>query len=200
MGERYIYAVTTSPRNRGNSMTLWEHAVAGARDRGARVVEDDLGRDPVNPCMGCNQCGRTGQCVQQDRMQEVYPHLLQASAVILAAPVFSMHVCAQAKAFIDRCQRLWSIKYVLKRHVIEDETARKARAGLFLSVCGRDAPETFDCVKPTIAYFFHVLEISNWERLELAGVDDLGDILQRPDDLERAGRMGAALASRVMPS
>ena len=197
MGGGYVYAVTSSPRRGGNSRTLWERAVEGARAQGVRVVEEDLGRDPVNPCLGCNRCGITGECVQRDRMQEIYPRLTEAGAVLLAAPVFSMHVCAQAKAFIDRCQRFWSLKYVLKRHTVEDQALREARAGLFISVCGRDAPETFRCVEPTIAYFFHVLEIKGWERLELAGIDGLGEILKRPGDLERAARMGAALAARV---
>lgn len=198
MGERYIYAMTTSPRRGGNSETLWEHAIEGARSRGVEVVADALGQDPVNPCMGCNKCGETGECVQQDRMQGVYPHLMAAGGIILAAPVFSMHVCAQAKALIDRCQRLWSIKYVLKRHVVEDEAFRQARGGLFISVCGRDVPETFDHLKPTMAYFFHVLEIGGWERLELSGIDDKGDILRRPDELLRAEQMGASLAARVL--
>lgn len=198
MERRYIYAVTTSPRRKGNSETLWEHAVEGARSRGVEVVPEALGQDPVNPCLGCNRCGETGECVQQDRMQDVYPHLMAAGGIILAAPVFSMHVCAQAKALIDRCQRFWSIKYVLKRHLIEDQAFRRTRGGLFISVCGRDVPETFESIKPTIAYFFHVLEIGGWDRLEISGVDERGDILRRPDDLLRAERMGASLAEKVL--
>lgn len=194
----YIYAMATSPRRAGNSETLLDRAIEGARSLGVEVVKDALGVDPVNSCMACNHCGETGECVQRDRMQEVYPHLAGAAAVILAAPIFSMHICAQAKTLIDRCQRFWSVKYVLKRNLVEDEARRKGRSGLFISVCGRDAPETFTCVKPTMAYFFHVLEITGWERLELSGIDDQGAVLQVPEALEQAYRLGAAMAERVL--
>lgn len=194
----YIYAMATSPRRQGNSETLLDRAIEGARGLGVEVVKDVLGVDPVSPCMGCNRCGETGECVQHDRMQEIYPHLVGAAAVILAAPVFSMHVCSQAKMLIDRCQKFWSVKYVLKRHLVENEARRTGRAGLFISVCGRDAPETFHCIKPTIAYFFQVLEISGWESLELSGIDEQGAILQVPEALEQAHRLGAAMAERVL--
>ncbi len=69
----YIYAMATSPRRQGNSETLLDRAIEGARGLGVEVVKDVLGVDPVSPCMGCNRCGETGECVQQDRMQEVYP-------------------------------------------------------------------------------------------------------------------------------
>jgi multimeric flavodoxin WrbA len=194
----YIYAMATSPRPEGNSETLLDRAVEGARSLGVEVVKDALGVNPVNPCMGCNRCGETGECVQHDRMQEVYPHLSGAAAVILAAPIFSMHICSQAKMLIDRCQRFWSVKYLLKRHLVQDETRRAGRTGLFISVCGRDAPETFTCVRPTLAYFFSVLEISRWERLELSGIDEQGAVLRVPEALERAYRLGATMAEQVL--
>lgn len=198
MPEKYLYAIATSPRGGGNSEILLDRAIEGAAGTGIRVVKEDLGSDPVNPCLGCNSCSKTGQCIQQDRMQGVYLHLASASGVMLAAPVFSMHVCAQAKMMIDRCQRFWALKYVFHRHLVEDEEERKARGGLFISVCGRDAPETFTFVRPTIAYFYRILEISGWDRLELSGVDNLGDILSRPEALEEAERMGKAMAERVL--
>jgi hypothetical protein len=193
----YVYAMHASPRKGGNTDTLMGEVLEELGKAGMAVVEEDVGRDPVNPCRGCNRCGATGECVQKDRMQEIYPHLVAADAVILAAPVFSMHVCAQAKAVIDRCQRFWAVKYVLKRHLVEDEERRGRRKGLFISACGRDFPATFDCVRPTVAYFFHVLEIGTWESLQFAGVDEMGAIRAVPGALERAREMGRWLAEGV---
>lgn len=198
MHENYIYAIATSPRSGGNTETLLDQAIKGASRAGIEVVKENLGTNPVNPCLGCNSCSRTGRCIQQDHMQDVYPHLASAAGVILAAPVFSMHLCAQAKMMIDRCQRFWALKYVFRRHLIERKEEREARSGLFLSACGRDAPDTFTCVKPTVAYFYHVLEIPAWESMEVSGVDAPGDILQRPEAMDEAERMGRSLAERVL--
>ncbi len=174
---------------------MLEAVIGGAEASGSRVVREEAGRNPVKPCRGCNRCGVTGECVQRDSMQGIYNHLASADVVVLAAPIFSMHVCAQAKALIDRCQRFWALKYVLKRHLVEDPEKRSRRRGLFISVCGRDAPSTFDCVRPTIAYFYHVLEINEWRELQFAGVDEMGEINTVPGALDRAREMGAWLAS-----
>ncbi len=197
MEEVYIYAMATSPRRNGNTEQLLDQVIAGAREAGVRVLKDHLDHKRINPCLGCNWCGVTGQCIQQDGMQEVYPHLLSASGIILAAPIFSMHICAQAKMIIDRCQRFWSVKYVLGKQVVEDESFRARRNGLFISVCGRNKPDTFECVRPTIAYFYHVLEIKNWSELEIPGVDEKGEILRYPDRLEEAHDMGRSMALKI---
>jgi multimeric flavodoxin WrbA len=192
-GARYVYAISASPRRGGNTEILLETVTERLDEAGFEVVVEEVGRRPVNPCLGCNRCGVTGECVQDDRMQSIYPRLAGAEAVILAAPVFSMHLCAQAKALIDRCQRFWSLKYVLGRHVVEDEEMRSGRRGLYIGACGRDAPSTFDSLRPTLAYFYHVLEVPEWRTLQFAGVDEAGAVRQRAGALEEAAESGAWL-------
>lgn len=125
-------------------------------------------------------------------MQEIYPHLSNARAVAMAAPIFSMNICAQAKAVIDRCQRLWASRYVLHVDVVEPGFA-SARKGFFISCCGRDVPETFECTRPTMAYFFHIIQSRDWKSLTFSGVDDKGDILKVEGALERARELGESL-------
>ncbi len=197
MGETYVYAIATSPRRGGNTETLLDKVIDGISEVGLKVLKEHLSHKEINPCLGCNRCGSTGQCIQKDGMQEVYPHLLSASGIILAAPIFSMHICAQAKMVIDRCQRFWSVKYVMKKPVVEDEQLRTSRRGLFISVCGRDRPETFDCVRPTIAYFYHILEIKDWRELTISGVDDKGEVLKHPDELKKAYETGKDIAREI---
>ncbi len=196
----YAFAISASPRSGGNTSILLDTLLKSLKDEGIRVIVEEVGRKPVNPCLGCNRCGVTGECVQDDRMQAIYPHLAGARAVILAAPVFSMHICAQAKSLIDRCQRMWAIKHVLKRHLIEDDEVRSSRRGIFISVCGRDVPSTFDSLMPTLAYFYHVLEIPLWRSLQFSGVDEAGAIRRKPGAIEEAGDMGRWLAEEMKGS
>ncbi len=188
--------MSASPRRHGNTETLLDSAVQGAEASGLRVVRADIGRMQFNPCLACDGCFQAGECVQKDEMQSIYPHLTAAAGIILAAPIFSMHINAQAKAMIDRCQRFWSTKYVLKRDVVAPEL-RPRRRGLFLSVCGRDDPRIFDCTVPTLSYFFHILEVPVWERLTYHNVDARGAIAEHATALADAEAAGTRMANSL---
>jgi multimeric flavodoxin WrbA len=194
---KYLLALYASPRKGGNTSLLLDSLVRGARESGLEVVDFRLADMDVRPCRGCNACSRDGNCIQKDEMQLLYPHLVEAECVALAAPVFSMHLCAQAKIVIDRCQPFWALKYVLHREPVPPE-AQKKRKGFFLSCCGREAPDTFDCIRPTMAYFFRVVGVGEWEAMTYAGVDEKGDILKVAGALDRARAAGAE-AGRARP-
>ncbi len=185
-----------SPRRNGNTEALLDAAVSGAEEAGIKVVRVALGRMAFNPCLACDGCFQAGECVQKDEMQEIYPHLLGAGGLMLAAPIFSMNINAQSKAMIDRCQRFWATKYILKRNVVAPEF-RARRRGLFLSVCGRDDPRIFDCTVPTLSYFFHVLEVPVWDRLTYHNVDARGAIGEHPTALEDARDAGRRMAEAL---
>ncbi len=189
---RYLLALYTSPRRKGNTSILLGELAGGARDAGLRVVEFRAASMDIRPCRACDACFRDGECVQKDEMQDIYPHLVGAGAVALAAPIFSMNICAQAKALIDRCQRFWSARYVLQIDPVAPAFAAQ-RKGFFISCCGRDKPETFECTRPTIAYFFHIIQVADWESLTYSGVDRAGDIRGREGALQAARVLGESL-------
>lgn len=196
---RYLLALYTSPRRRGNTALLLNALVEGAKDAGLPVVEFHAAFMDIRPCRACDACFRDGKCVQKDEMQEIYPHLVGAGAVALAAPIFSMNICAQAKSLIDRCQRFWSARYVLKIEPVEAAFAAQRR-GFFISCCGRNKPETFECTRPTIAYFYHIIQVASWESLTFSGVDRAGDISRREGALDAARALGESLRDLGMSS
>lgn len=191
-GEDYLLALYTSPRRKGNTSLLLDSLVEEAESAGLKVVSFHVPRMDIRPCRGCNACSRDGECVQRDDMQIIYPHLKEARWIALAAPVFSMHLCAQAKILVDRCQPFWALRYVLKEEFIPPERER-SRRGLLISCCGRDVPETFDGLTPTVSYFFRVLRVGRWERLVFPAVDAPGDILKVEGALDRAREWARSL-------
>jgi len=84
------------------------------------------------------------------------------------------------------------MSYVLERNPVDPDFAR-LRRGFFISCCGRDKPETFDCTRPTMAYFFHIIGVGRWDSLTFAGVDEIGDILKVEGAMESAREMGKSL-------
>lgn len=189
---RYLLALYASPRRQGNTSLLLDSLVGGAEEVGVNAVSFRVAEMDIRPCRGCDACSRGGECIQRDDMQAIYPHLERAGAVVLAAPIFSMNICAQAKALIDRCQRFWALTYVLRKHPVDDDLAAR-RKGLFISCCGRDEPRTFECARPTIAYFFHVVRVMDWGSQTYAAVDAAGEIRKVAGALERAAEWGRGL-------
>jgi hypothetical protein len=191
-GSQYLLALYTSPRQNGNTATLMDALVQGAKSVELPAKEFRTARMDIRPCKVCNACFEDGECIQKDDMQQIFPHLLEAGAVAMAAPIFSMNICAQAKALIDRCQRFWSTRYVLKRKPVAPEF-EASRVGFFLSCCGRDVPKTFDCTQPVLNYFFHIIQVATWRSLTFAGVDAEGDILKVEGAIDKARLLGESL-------
>jgi NADPH-dependent FMN reductase len=195
-----VLGLSCSPRVGGNTDLMLDSALEGAAGEGAETEKVDVPRLDINPCQACNSCFKDGRCIQQDDMQMLYPKLLEYEGVILAAPIFSMNLAAQAKILIDRLQCCWSKKFVLKEHTVPDEKKRKSRRGLWLSAAGFDQPDVFEPALVTVRYFFGMLEISNRERVTYFNVDEKGAIAKVPGALDECRAAGARLVSPPGPT
>lgn len=112
-----VIAILGSPRRNGNSATLAENVILGAKSMGAMVDTFFLHGMKIKPCDACNICHEdiNAECVINDDMQKLYPKLRQADALIIASPIYWFTVSAQTKLFIDRCYALGNSEgYALK--------------------------------------------------------------------------------------
>ena len=107
-----------SPRQGGNSAALAEQIAAGAAEAGAEVRSFYLHGLKIAPCRACESCHNPGAkgCVVQDDMQQVYPALRAADAIVYASPIYWFTMSAQLKLAMDRCYALITADggYVLK--------------------------------------------------------------------------------------
>jgi len=108
MANKEVLIMLGSPRKRGNSAILARQVAAGAKSAGAKVESFYLHGMNIQPCTACNRCQtKTGKgCVLDDGMQELYPRLRRAGALVIATPVYWFTMSAQTKAFLDRCYAL----------------------------------------------------------------------------------------------
>ncbi|MBC7262472.1 MAG: flavodoxin family protein [Chloroflexi bacterium] len=188
-----ILAIAGSPRRGGNTDTLLEQASAGARSMGAEVEQVILSRLKIAPCMACNRCFETGRCAVNDDYQQLYDKTLGADGVILASPVFFMNVSGWTKAFIDRFQCLWALRYVLKQPIPLPPGGQRRRA-IFLSTAG--SPKTkFDCALSTVRAFLSTIDAQLVGTQCINAVDEKGAIAAYPDMLREAYNLGVLLAS-----
>jgi multimeric flavodoxin WrbA len=101
-----ILGIMGSPRKGGNTDLLMDVALEEAGKNGLSAKRITLADKRIAPCDGCLKCSRTGRCVIQDDMQEVYGAMVEAKGIIWATPVYYWSMSAQTKAAMDRTYAL----------------------------------------------------------------------------------------------
>lgn len=103
-----VLIISASPRRGGNSDTLCDQFMAGAKEAG-NVVEKVFLRDKkINYCTACYACKNDGTCVQKDDAAQVLDKMREADVILMATPVYFYTMNGQMKTLIDRTVPLYS--------------------------------------------------------------------------------------------
>ncbi len=173
-----VIAIYGSPRIGGNTAILMDYFLRGIVENtkySKDIVRIDslLIKDKkINPCRGCRDCSKTGECIIPDDMQEIYKLLIEADFIAVASPVYFTSVSGCLKAMIDRCQRFWVLKYEHNKKII-----KKTRGGLFISTSGSGSKDIFNCSIKVVRSFFDILFVDYLKDFTFNSIDKKGDIL-----------------------
>ncbi len=99
---KQVLILSGSPRKGGNSDTLCNQFMKGAREAGHHVEKVRIAEKRIGYCTGCGACQGTGACVQKDDMAAILEKMAAADVIVLATPVYFYTLCAQLKTVIDR--------------------------------------------------------------------------------------------------
>jgi multimeric flavodoxin WrbA len=99
-----ILVLNGSPRANGNTAAMVEAFKKGAEGKGNEVTVVEVAKKKIAGCLGCEYCHTKGEgaCVQKDDMQEVYPLLAEADAVVYASPIYYFTMSGQMQCAISR--------------------------------------------------------------------------------------------------
>ncbi len=102
-----IIGVNGSPRLNGNSATLLEKALEGARDAGAETERVDLYPLNFKGCRSCFACKRKGPfygkgCAMQDDASEVLHRMIEADGWVFSSPIYLGNSSSSMGAFLER--------------------------------------------------------------------------------------------------
>lgn len=176
MGKK-ILAISTSLRTNGNSETLLDSFIEGAKASGNDVEKITLKGKRIEFCRGCLACQKIGKCVIDDDSIEIVKKMKEAKVLVFATPIYYYEMCGQLKTLLDRANSLYGSDYKFEDVYVlstaaEDEEGVDERA--VNGVCG-----WIDC----------------FERCSLkctvfaGGVTDVGEIKNHPA-LKQAYEMG----------
>jgi multimeric flavodoxin WrbA len=97
-----VVAFIASPRKNGNTATLVNEVIKGAKEAGAETKVFDLYNMDIKPCRACMVCRKTGACQMKDDFQDIYKYLIEADVIVFGSPIYCLQVSAQMKLLWDR--------------------------------------------------------------------------------------------------
>ena len=184
-----VLGISGSPRRHGNTETLLDSFLDGARAAGASVEKVVLRDLDYTPCKGCNACHKTGECIVQDDAIMLFDKILAADCMAVASPIYSMGITAELKGLIDRGQYLWARKFILKNLYFSHDHIKKHK-GLFISTAGLSWDNVFDAAFPAIPAFFNGTGFDYYDNIIANRMDEHGGIKNHPTALSDAFEKG----------
>ena len=93
-----------SPRANGNTAWMAEEFKKAAEAAGHEVTLVNVAKKKIAGCLACEYCHNKGNgaCIQKDDMQELYPLMAEAEALVLAGPIYYFTLSAQIQLPIQR--------------------------------------------------------------------------------------------------
>jgi multimeric flavodoxin WrbA len=175
-----ILALIGSPRREGNTDLLVEQILEGSRTRGHTAEKLFLYDYTISLCRDCRNCKKGDYvCCINDEMQKIYPKIEEADLIIFGTPLYWYGPTAKMKLLIDRMRPFVANgKLKGKKAVIVTPSAEGARA------CG-----------PLLEMFRLSFEYLGMELVGEVLVEayEKGEILNHPEEMERAYEFGASL-------
>ena len=101
-----ILGISGSPRDGNTKMMVEEALKAASKIPDVECSQIDL-KGKISPCIDCDKCPVNPpqrHCQLNDKMEKIFPSLIEADGIILGSPVYANTVSAQTKAFMDRCR------------------------------------------------------------------------------------------------
>jgi multimeric flavodoxin WrbA len=142
-----MLVLTGSPRAKGNSATLADEFIKGAKEAGHTVARFDAAFKKVNPCSACDHCGMNGPCVYKDDFEFVRENIVNADCVVFATPMYYFGISAQLKLVIDRFYAINGQIHVPKKAVL---------LMTYANTSSKDA-------KPIISHYETLLDYLGWK-------------------------------------
>ena len=109
-----IFVISTSPRKGGNSETLADAFIRGAREAGNQVEKVCLYDKTIGFCKGCLACLKSHRCVIHDDADIIAQKMKEADVLVFATPIYYYEMCGQMKTMLDRANPLYDSDYRFK--------------------------------------------------------------------------------------
>ncbi len=189
-----VVAICGSPRPEGNTATVIEAVLAGAREAGARTTRFDPARMHIQDCNGGDECLVSAEtaCKLDDDMAAIYAALRRADAWVFGTPVYHANVSGTLKRVIDRLYAFYTNKGGEWRLGLEGR-----RCGAVIVVQADAEQETPRRVAEYLEQVLGAYNVDVVGRIAESSLTAPTDAAGQPGLLARAKELGRELASEA---
>jgi multimeric flavodoxin WrbA len=98
-----VLAINGSPRKQGNTALLLGTVLEVCKAAGVETELFQAGGREVQGCKSCGYCGQhKGECSQKDWINDLYPKMKAADALLIGTPTYFFDLTPEIKAVMDR--------------------------------------------------------------------------------------------------
>lgn len=184
-----IVGLVGSPRKEGNTDTLLQKALEGAKSQGAETTILYLNELNIRGCQACYACKKTGHCVVDDDMKKVYETINESDGIILGSPVYFGRLTAQTALFMDRL-------YAYLKPDFTNSLAAGKKITLVFTQNQPDANLYAGLVNSTAQVLTRIGFETGPKPLVGTGLGSVGAALEKEEYLQSAFALGKELVNR----
>ncbi len=102
-----VIAINGSPRKKGNTVTLLEKALEGAKSLGAETEMIHLYDLKYKGCTSCFSCKRKEsehwcKCAMKDDLSLVLEKVMECDVILLGSPMYIYNITGEMQSFMER--------------------------------------------------------------------------------------------------
>jgi len=102
-----VIGINGSPRKKHNTAILLDHALEGAKSKGAETEVFHLYDYDYKGCVSCfackvKDCKHPGICLYKDDLTPILEKVMAADAIILGSPIYFHAVTGMMRSFMER--------------------------------------------------------------------------------------------------
>ena len=102
MKDMKVLLVNGSSRKNGCTNVALQEVARALQEDGVETEFFFVGNQPLPDCIACHQCSKTGECVFQDRANELAKKAAECDGFVFGSPVYYAHPSARLMAVMDR--------------------------------------------------------------------------------------------------
>lgn len=97
-----ILLINGSPNEHGCTATALEEVAEELKRNGVECETLYLGKKPMQDCIACFQCQKTGKCVFDDQVNEIGDRIDEFAGIVVGSPVYYSGPTGRLTSFLDR--------------------------------------------------------------------------------------------------
>ncbi|MBQ0079860.1 MAG: flavodoxin family protein [Eubacterium sp.] len=190
-----VLVLNGSPRPNGNTVAMIKEFVRGAEEGGNIVNVCDVARMNIHPCVGClggNAQNTSSPCCQKDDMDTVYKYYNECDVVVFATPLYFWNFNAQTKAVIDRL-------FATMEGESPDPSVPayvyylQHKEACLMMPAEEESDANFQLINHYWDGFCERMDYTNYGKLLIGNLMEVGDVKQKPEALEAAYKFGRTI-------